>query len=243
MSSIQFTLSLPDGTPLDTVADAMNSLRQLALMLPVTEVTRVMILSAERIREMNDDPKSPDPFDLRRTVATHNHSDPDSVLPGDLMTVLPLRALAVGVQMVTEGYPLHLVLANYPATVSDEHGNEIPSGLIGWQGQGAWQWQDDSAHDPDDVLSHLMVIALLDAARHVGLTVSVTDESGFWQHRRLAAIGGIPWLKVHTDWTIKDRESMRNLAVLLDAVEVQPGYTPTGPGDGQRLTPINPKET
>lgn len=242
MPSIQYTLALPEGTPLDTVADALNSLRQLALMLPVIEVTAISILTTERIRLMNADPAAPDPLDLRRMVVAPNDSNSAEVRPGDLITVLPTRAFAVGVQPVSGGYPLHLLLATYPTTATDALGNVIPTGLVGWQGQGAWQWQDESAHDPDDVLSHLMVIALLDAARQLGLTVSVTDESGFWQHRRLAAIGGIPWLKVHTDWTIKDRESMRNLAVLLDAVEMQPDHTPSGPGDGQRLI-INPEET
>jgi hypothetical protein len=110
MPRIDYTLALTEGTPLDTVADAMNSLRQLALMLPVTEVTRVMILSAERIRLMNVDPESPDPFDLRRTVVMPDPGDPDSVLPGPEVTVLPRRALGVGVQSVTDGHPLHLSL-------------------------------------------------------------------------------------------------------------------------------------
>lgn len=243
MISIHYNLALPEGTPLDTVADTINSLRQLALLLPVVEVTQVMILTTERIRSMDADPDASAPFQLRRTVSGPDPRDPDSVLPNDLITVWPERVLAVGVQPVSDGQPLHLLLGTYPAMVRDAYGHDVPTDLPGWQGQGVWTWRDEHGHDPDVVLSHLMVIALLEAARQLGLSVTVSDDSGFWRSRRLSSIGGIPRPGIDPDWSPEDLETLRNLAVLVDAEEVQPDHTPSGPGDGQRLTPIHPKET
>lgn len=242
MPRIDYTLSMPDSMPIESAADALTALRQMARTLPVVGVTQLMTLSAAGFRRMAADPEGDDPLHLWRTIvpkisANHEPSSSDGAI-----AVLPQRTLTVGVQLVTASHPLHLILSTYPISFTVENGAVISTGFAGWWGQGSWSWQDEASHAPEDVLSHLMAVAILADAQEAGLTVTVEDGSGFWQHRRLSALGCIPRQGVDAAWSRRDLESLNTLATLVDVVEMQPGFSSSNPGDDQQPIPAEARE-
>jgi hypothetical protein len=76
-----------------------------------------------------------------------------------------------------------LGLGRYPSTIEDA-GIQVPTGLEGWSWHACTKTQYASVRSMDHfVRCHRAVIALLDAARALGLEVEVRDDSGYWDHR------------------------------------------------------------
>ena len=84
---------------------------------------------------------------------------------------------------------LWLGLCRYPATVP--HGNRTIATRLGprWQFAGSCKTQYASLHGWENfVRCHTAAVDLLLAARALGLRVKLTDEGGYWPHRRLALL-------------------------------------------------------
>jgi len=117
---------------------------------------------------------------LVRCFAARGLEDPRN--PERFLTVLPDLAYGFGA-LIGRCEPLILGLGRHPAAVT-EGGVELPTGLTNWSWHACTKTQYASLVSLRHfVESHRRVIDLLDAARDLGLTVGVRDDSGYWEHR------------------------------------------------------------
>jgi len=115
-----------------------------------------------------------------RCFAERGVEDPRA--PERLLTVLPGLAYGFG-GVIGRCEPVILGLARYPRVVADA-GDELQTGLTRWSWRACTTTQYASLVSLSHfVESHQRLIALLDAARHLGFVVAARDDSGYWEHR------------------------------------------------------------
>ncbi len=95
---------------------------------------------------------------------------------------------------------LELGLARYPATIEFwdyRYARRTRRRMLRTRLAGQWRWgafcktQYASAKGlPHFLRCHLLVIAVLDRARELGILRHVSDEGGYWRSRRLDTLGG-----------------------------------------------------
>jgi hypothetical protein len=86
--------------------------------------------------------------------------------------------------------PANFGLCRYPRTFRSQEGRELPSSApAGWSWQSFCKTQYASNPELGGVESflkcHLSIVRLLDAAGELGLKPEVSDESGYWENRRV----------------------------------------------------------
>jgi hypothetical protein len=89
--------------------------------------------------------------------------------------------------------PANFGLCLYPATFVDREGREMPTELgFGWSWSSFCKTQYASNPEAGGIESflrcHLSIVKLLDYAKELGILKSVHDESGYWEHRDVAAL-------------------------------------------------------
>lgn len=176
--TIYYNLAFPGDQPEARVRGILEALQDTALGLAVEHITpvrRIVRADCEGFerRELDLD------WLLRCFAARALEDPPDS---RQVLTVPPTVAYGFGA-VVGRCEPVILGLGRYPRTVEDA-GTELPTELEGWSWHACTKTQYASLRGMDHFVScHRAVIALLDAARALGLEVEVRDDSGYWDHR------------------------------------------------------------
>ena len=176
--TVYYNLALPGDRPEARVCGILEALQETALELAVEEITplrRIEAADCEAFEQQEVD------LDwLVRCFAARTLEDPrDS---RGALSVPPIIAYGFAA-VVGHCEPVILGLGRYPRTIK-EAGTDLPTGLEGWSWHACTKTQYASVRGTDHfVRCHRAVIALLDAARALGLEVEVRDDSGYWEHR------------------------------------------------------------
>lgn len=213
--TIHFTLRLPATFSQDEATAAMAALRQRCRALPMQALTRVVTLDASQIRHAVAE-RSRSPW--RWAVIQHAHSVhytydhrgiPRKLAPGAQAScaiharVQPLTLIGFSCQPGDGCEPINAFIGSYPASIlaacrGDQHGYRSGSRRLmldvplRWVGSAFTKTQYASIPENGGITnflrSHLLVIALLDAARSAGFDVEVHDEGGYWINRNIPAL-------------------------------------------------------
>lgn len=111
---------------------------------------------------------------------------------GSLHEVVPEHVIAFTTWPGEGSEAANFGLCRYPPEAVTDGGRRIETGLPGWTWQSFCKTQYASSPDcggVDHLLRcHLSVVDLLDAAAKPGLTLDVTDESGFYEDRNVGEL-------------------------------------------------------
>ncbi len=176
--TVYYNLAFPGDQPEARICGTLEALQRAAQGPGVEQVTplrRITIADCEGFERQEVD------LDwLIRCFAARAVEDPRDCRRA--LTVAPTVAYGFAA-VVGRCEPVILGLGRYPATIMDA-GTELPTGLEGWSWHACTKTQYASVRSIEHfVRCHRAVIALLDAARALGLEVDVRDDSGFWDHR------------------------------------------------------------
>lgn len=176
--TIYYNLELPGDQPERRVAEIVEALRDAALALPVERVTpvrRMVAVDCEGLERQELD------LDwLVRCFAARGVEDPRD--PRRMLAVVPEVGHGFAA-VVGRCEPVVVGLARHPRVVVDGD-VELPTGLANWSWHAATKTQYACLHGTSHFLQcHRTAIALLDAARALGLAVEARDDSGYWEHR------------------------------------------------------------
>jgi hypothetical protein len=166
--TIHYELSAPTAN-LTEAKRLVASLRQRCLDLPFKEIGAVVDLTGE-----DCDPKSA-PKELKWLLTQAQGRKMRETPQGtELLSIPPKRVIAFSTRPGEGCEPANFGLCKHP-------------------GQRGWKWasfcKTQFANDPrlggavNFLHCHLCVIAALDAARDIGLTVAVDDEGEYWEKR------------------------------------------------------------
>jgi hypothetical protein len=169
-----------------TIEDARERVRQLrkrATTLPFANVSELMEVSADACdfqQRPQDDPRRWLLVQAGRFVEHEGYT----------FRVPPRRVIAFTAIPGEGCEPANFGLCQYPPTFRAPDGRDLPSNV-----PALWCWQSlcktQYASNPglggieSFLKCHLSVIRLLDAAAELGLKPEVSDESGYWEHRRV----------------------------------------------------------
>ena len=88
--------------------------------------------------------------------------------------------------------PANFGLCRYPATVSDQRGGQVRTGLTGWRWRSFCKTQCASNPKYGGIQNflrcHLSVIRLLDHAKELGLLDEVSDEGDYFEKRQMGTL-------------------------------------------------------
>lgn len=175
--TIYYDLAFPGDQPAD-ICGTLEALQGAAQGLAVEQVTPIRQMVGADCEGFER--QSVDLDWLIRCFAARQMEDPRDSRRA--LTVAPTVAYGFGA-VVGRCEPVILGLGRYPATIRDA-GTELPTGLEGWSWHACTKTQYASVTSMDHfVRCHRAVIALLEAARTLGLEVDVRDDSGYWDHR------------------------------------------------------------
>lgn len=176
--TVYYNLDLTDDASEDRVRELVGGLRDRALTLPAQRVTTIHRMAAGDAEPQGNILRDLDAYVRHSATASIEHPEH----PERCLTVPPIVAYGFGV-MVGRCEPVILGLGRYPRTVPEGEAL-IDTGLRGWRWHSFTKTQYASVHGIDRFLAcHRAVIALLEAAAALGITVSVRDDSGYWDHR------------------------------------------------------------
>lgn len=213
--TIHFTLRLPATFSPDEAAAAMAALRQRCRAMPMQAMSRVVTLDADRIRHVYAE-RSRSAWRWaviqheRSVCYQHDHRGiPRKLAPGAQASlaiharVQPLTLMGFSCQPGEGSEPINAFIGSYPASIlaecqGDQHGYRSGSrrlmldAPLRWVGSAFTKTQYASIPENGGVTNflrcHLLVIALLDAARSAGFDVDVHDEGGYWINRNIPAL-------------------------------------------------------
>lgn len=176
--TIYYNLAFPGDQPEARICGILESLQGTARGLAVEQITPVRRIVRADCEELERQELDLDwLFRCFAARALEHPSDSSRVL-----TVPPTVAYGFSV-VVGCCEPVVLGLGRYPQMIEDA-GAEVLTGLEGWSWHACTKTQYASLRGNDHfVRCHRAVIALLDAARALGLEVEVRDDSGYWDHR------------------------------------------------------------
>lgn len=163
--------------------ELVRQLRQRATTLPFDHVGDVVDLagrSCDFQQTARDDPNR------WLLVQTSQHVEVD----GHTYLLPPRRLIAFATTPGEGCEPANFGLCRYPRTIRTGDGRNLPGGApAGWFWQSFCKTQYASNPELGGVESflkcHLSIVRLLDAAGELGLKPEVSDESGYWEHRRV----------------------------------------------------------
>ncbi len=157
--------------------------------------------------------------------------------------VAPMRIIAF-TGIVGDGCePMNIGLVRYPKTIIVD-GRRHRTNLPGWRWYSFCKTQYASNPDCGGVKNflrcHMSVLALLEYAKQIGLTVDVSDEGGFWEKRDIKAlveeIGEWNSMLAAFAGTLKDQ--MSNDLDIQSAIAEFPNFEHLE-ADGQKNIPEN----
>jgi hypothetical protein len=163
----------------------IGQLHSAAQDLPFKELQDIVDLQGDACKFDNYDKESP----LRWLLI-----QADQTLKLDEHTYLgvpPTRILAFETWPGEGCEAANFGLCQYPATI-EHHGKQIRTKPSGWRWSSFCKTQyasDPSCGGVENFLRcHLLVIALLDKAKELGVLESVSDEGDFWEKRDIKAL-------------------------------------------------------
>ena len=168
-----------------SVRQAVEQLRQAALDLPFKEVNEVVELKGEACDYNQCDREDPLRWLLIQAGGSVRLDEHSSI------QVSPTHLLAFTTWPGEGCEEANFGLCRYPATTVHQ-GKRIKTGLIGWSWHSFCKTQ--YASDPkcggveNFLRCHLLVIALLDKAKELGVLDCVNDEGEFWAKRDIKAL-------------------------------------------------------
>ena len=165
------------------------TLHQKAHDLPFKEVGELVDLAGGECDYDKRDREDP----LRWLLIQAQGSVDLSHLPGESeyssCRVLPTRLIAFTAWPGEGCEESNFGLCQYPAEIVDPRHGKLKTRLAGWHWSSFCKTQYASDPKcgglPNFLRCHLAVVALLDRARELGGLDSVSDESGFWDHRKV----------------------------------------------------------
>lgn len=215
--TIHFSLRLPASFTQDDATAAIATLWQAAKALPFQTQTPMVTLDESRIREAHT-ARSRSPWRWACIQHARHHSyrrdavfrpytvdGPTSGVSTCMRTVLAQTLIGFTCIPGSGCEPLNVFVGQYPVSFmaeceGDQHG--IPSGKrrmmlkapLRWTGQAFCKTQYASQPEEGGVTNflrcHLLVVALLDAARDLGFAVEVSDEGHYWDRRSIPDLIG-----------------------------------------------------
>jgi hypothetical protein len=186
--AVYYKLGLSGFNPRSIATQALEELRRSIEGLGVLESTKVLAYAGsdcgpDRSGAWNN------PGEFLKTCAWGHLDDPAA--PHQLISVDPLELMGFVAWIGSRVEPMTLGLARYPEEVR-QGGRTLPTGLSGWHWHASCKTHYARLLGSERFLeAHRTVIAALDLAQEVGLTVTVRDESGYAEHRdasRLLAV-------------------------------------------------------
>jgi len=163
----------------------LEKLRQAALDLPFAEVGELVELKGDQCDYQNLEQGDPNRWLLIQaggSVPLGGHSS---------LSVAPTHLIAFSTWPGEGCEEANFGLCRYPTTVVHQ-GKRIQTKLDGWSWRSFCKTQ--YASDPkcggveNFIRCHLLVIAILDKAKELGVLERVSDEGGFWEQRDLKAL-------------------------------------------------------
>jgi len=189
--TIHYNLRSGARTPRE-VRELLSTLRARALDLPFAQVGEIVELSGDACqmdRLDRDDPLRWLACQAERLVE----------YDGGYVRVPPTHLVAFTTQPGAGCEPANFGFCRYPTTVTVDSGPARPRKCKVGVKRGEWVWgsfcKTQYASDPrlggvqNFLQCHLLVIALLDRAKVLGLLDRVSDEGGYWGHRDISALG------------------------------------------------------
>lgn len=164
---------------------AVEQLRQAALDLPFKEVTEVIELKGEACDDNQRDREDPLRWLLIQAGGSVRLDEHSSI------QVSPTHLIAFSTWPGEGCEEANFGLCRYPATTV-HRGKRIKTGLTGWSWHSFCKTQ--YASDPkcggleNFIRCHLLVIAMLDKAKELGVLEKVSDEGRFWERRDVKAL-------------------------------------------------------
>jgi hypothetical protein len=162
----------------------IKKLRQRALDLPFLAVSEVVRLVGEETRITDVD----DPWHCLKLVAQDWLWDED----GDPWLCPPDEIVGFQIEVAPGSDSAEFYFASYPAGLLTETGIWLPTTRTTWSG--AAQCDVQFASHPrcggaaSFVRAHSALCRLLDYAKELGILANVNDETGFFDHRDVAAL-------------------------------------------------------
>jgi hypothetical protein len=161
----------------------VEQLRERALALPFDHVGGVAELADDGCDFEKLELDDPNRWLL---VQAGRHVEVD----GNFEVFPPLRLIAFMTAPGRGCEPANFGLCQYPQTIRTRDNQTVPSGAAaGWSWQSFCKTQyasNPSVGGIENFLKcHLSIVRLLDAAGELGLKTEVTDESGYWEDRRV----------------------------------------------------------
>jgi hypothetical protein len=163
----------------------VEQLRSRALDLPFQQVGPLIVLSG-------------DSCDFRQSSANDPHrwlliQGRQSIMRGSYhYDVSPTHLIAFNTIPGNGSEPADFGLCFYPATFQDHRGRRRRSKFSGWSWRSCCKTQYASNPDCGGIANflrcHLLVVAMLDRARELGILGDVSDEGDYWQKRDSGAL-------------------------------------------------------
>ncbi len=186
--AVYYKLGLPDSSTRTMAVQRLEDLRRGVEGLGVLELTNVLCYAGPDCGPDGSGGWS-SPGEFLKTCAWGHLDDPAA--PHRLISIDPLELMGFVAWIGSRVEPMTLGLARYPQEIRCE-GRTLPTGLTGWHWHASCKTHYARLLGPERFLEcHRTVIATLDLAGEMGLTVAVRDESGYADHRdasRLLAV-------------------------------------------------------
>jgi hypothetical protein len=138
-------------------------------------------------------------YDFRGNIVPGQQKDEDGGHSCHGIQIEPTRVIGFRTQPGEGCEPSNIGLCLYPEAIKIQphpekgyKGGSVKTGLSGWRWRSFCKTQ--YANDPDCggmpnfLRCHLTVVAMLDAAKEIGLPVEVSDEGEFWEKRDAKAL-------------------------------------------------------
>jgi hypothetical protein len=168
-------------------ATLVAKLRQRALDLPFTEVGEIVDLSGA---ECDFDQRDRDDPNRWLLIQAGRYID-DPLNKGRSYGLAPTRVIAFSTWPGEGCEQANFGLCQYPRHLHAD-GRKVPTKLPGWSWHSFCKTQYASNPECGGVENflrcHLLVVALLDHAKTLGMLKRVSDEGGYWEKRSLEAL-------------------------------------------------------
>lgn len=182
--SIHYNLQLDGGDEAGARA-AVEQLRQNAFDMPFKEVGKIIEVDGEDADFENLERNDPTLWLLLQASRFIERGD-------TYYRVAPQHVIAFPTQPADGSEPANFGLATYPKTIDIGDGQEMPTELDGWSWSSFCKTQYAGNPDVGGVenflRAHLAIVALLDAAKDLGLLREVGDEGEYWEKRDVTAL-------------------------------------------------------
>lgn len=202
--TIHYSLSLPVKATLPEVRQRLGALRQACLDLPMQEVGELLEFKGEECSFEKRDREDPVRWFLCQADSHIYYQIAQNGKPLAVQqlengcysrTVLPEHIVGFSTYPGDGCEECNVGLSRFPRKVcirnrrtGKDHRIKVADG-DGWRWHSFCKTQFVREHGLEHFLKcHLSVIAMLDAAKRLGLEVTVNDEGGYWERRNVATL-------------------------------------------------------